>query len=422
MIGRNRQDRPRRRGDPRPWLRFNAGHALNYYNVQPIARLPGIRELHIGHSIVSRSVFTGLREAVKRDEAPDARSAPIAWVEGVIHGVGTDIVKVARLDDALTRHGARFAERILDQSERSTFRPPAHRPVCSPNVSRQGSLRQSARHRRCRAGHASCRAGRSRCPRQTAVRVFARPGRLYARSAAYVAHLSLSDEADYVVAFAIIENHEAIPPSPARSCSTWPPELDRRRARNPAAPAGWRRDPVCPQLRRARRGCGRSLRRDPRARPGLLISVDHEGGRVQRFRTDSRALPAMRRFGRLGMPIPTPPRPRRPPRRLRAGRRTARPRRRSELRAGARSRLRRQQVIGDRAFHRDPWSPPNWPGPLSPGWADAGMRAGGQALFPGHGRSRADSHVAIPVDGRVFDAVWADDIQPFRNLAAGWAV
>ncbi|WP_374261743.1 pyridoxine 5'-phosphate synthase [Zoogloea sp.] len=46
-------------------LRFNAGHALNYYNVQPIARLPGIRELHIGHSIVSRAVFTGLREAVR---------------------------------------------------------------------------------------------------------------------------------------------------------------------------------------------------------------------------------------------------------------------------------------------------------------------------------------------------------------------
>ncbi len=46
-------------------LRFNAGRALNYYNVQPIARLPGIRELHIGHSIVSRAVFTGLREAVR---------------------------------------------------------------------------------------------------------------------------------------------------------------------------------------------------------------------------------------------------------------------------------------------------------------------------------------------------------------------
>lgn len=46
-------------------LRFNAGHALNYYNIQPIARLPGIRELHIGHAIVSRAVFTGLREAVR---------------------------------------------------------------------------------------------------------------------------------------------------------------------------------------------------------------------------------------------------------------------------------------------------------------------------------------------------------------------
>lgn len=45
-------------------MRFNAGHALNYYNVQPIAALPGIRELHIGHAIVSRSVFVGLRQAV----------------------------------------------------------------------------------------------------------------------------------------------------------------------------------------------------------------------------------------------------------------------------------------------------------------------------------------------------------------------
>ena len=46
-------------------MRFNAGHALNYYNVQPIARLAGIRELHIGHAIVSRAVFVGLREAVR---------------------------------------------------------------------------------------------------------------------------------------------------------------------------------------------------------------------------------------------------------------------------------------------------------------------------------------------------------------------
>ena len=50
-------------------MRFNAGHALNYYNVQPVARLAGIRELHIGHAIVSRAVFTGLREAVREMKA-----------------------------------------------------------------------------------------------------------------------------------------------------------------------------------------------------------------------------------------------------------------------------------------------------------------------------------------------------------------
>jgi pyridoxine 5-phosphate synthase len=46
-------------------MRFNAGHALNYFNVQPIAALPGVRELHIGHAIVSRSVLIGMREAVR---------------------------------------------------------------------------------------------------------------------------------------------------------------------------------------------------------------------------------------------------------------------------------------------------------------------------------------------------------------------
>jgi pyridoxine 5-phosphate synthase len=46
-------------------MRFNAGHALNYFNVQPIAALSGVRELHIGHAIVSRAVFTGIREAVR---------------------------------------------------------------------------------------------------------------------------------------------------------------------------------------------------------------------------------------------------------------------------------------------------------------------------------------------------------------------
>lgn len=47
-------------------MQFNAGHALTYGNVTPIAALPGLCELHIGHSIVSRSVFVGFREAVRQ--------------------------------------------------------------------------------------------------------------------------------------------------------------------------------------------------------------------------------------------------------------------------------------------------------------------------------------------------------------------
>ena len=46
-------------------MRFNAGHALNYLNVDPVADLPDLWELHIGHAIVSRAVFIGMREAVR---------------------------------------------------------------------------------------------------------------------------------------------------------------------------------------------------------------------------------------------------------------------------------------------------------------------------------------------------------------------
>ncbi|MCX7893910.1 MAG: pyridoxine 5'-phosphate synthase [Burkholderiales bacterium] len=50
-------------------MRFNAGHALNYFNVEAVAQLPGVRELHIGHAIVSRAVFVGMREAVREMKA-----------------------------------------------------------------------------------------------------------------------------------------------------------------------------------------------------------------------------------------------------------------------------------------------------------------------------------------------------------------
>src|SRR5216117_2217640 len=56
-------------------LAVHAGHGLTYQNVQPVARIPEIEELNIGHSIVSNAVFWGMEEAVRRmrklvDEAP----------------------------------------------------------------------------------------------------------------------------------------------------------------------------------------------------------------------------------------------------------------------------------------------------------------------------------------------------------------
>jgi pyridoxine 5-phosphate synthase len=56
-------------------MRFNAGHALNYFNVQPVAALPGVRELHIGHAIVSRALYIGMREAVREMKALMVRAA-----------------------------------------------------------------------------------------------------------------------------------------------------------------------------------------------------------------------------------------------------------------------------------------------------------------------------------------------------------
>ena len=50
-------------------MRANAGHALHYANVAPIAAIPGVKELHVGHSIVARAVFVGLRSAVAEMKA-----------------------------------------------------------------------------------------------------------------------------------------------------------------------------------------------------------------------------------------------------------------------------------------------------------------------------------------------------------------
>ena len=149
--------------------------------------------------------------------------------------------------------------------------------------------------------------------------------------------------------------------------------------------------------------------------PHLLIAVDHEGGRVQRFRQEFTPIPAMRTLGeqwdrdvaaaareaaRLGWTIA------------------------SELRAhgidfsftpvldidhGS------STVIGDRAFHRNPNAVAHLGCALHAGLRAGGMPAVGKH-FPGHGHVAADSHVELPVDDRSLAALLAADLVPFSAL------
>jgi pyridoxine 5-phosphate synthase len=67
-------------------MRFNAGHALNYHNVGAVAALAGVRELHIGHAIVARAIFVGLREAVREMKALMTDAAAWSRSAGRIEG------------------------------------------------------------------------------------------------------------------------------------------------------------------------------------------------------------------------------------------------------------------------------------------------------------------------------------------------
>jgi beta-N-acetylhexosaminidase len=151
-------------------------------------------------------------------------------------------------------------------------------------------------------------------------------------------------------------------------------------------------------------------------RDDLLIAVDHEGGRVQRFRTDGfTVLPPMRRLGELwerdvllATKVATA-----------TGYVLA-----AELRAcGVDLSFTpvldldygRSAVIGDRAFHRDPRVVALLAKSLNHGLALAGMSNCGKH-FPGHGYAAADSHVALPVDERELDAILTEDVMPYDWL------
>jgi beta-N-acetylhexosaminidase len=148
--------------------------------------------------------------------------------------------------------------------------------------------------------------------------------------------------------------------------------------------------------------------------PALLVAVDHEGGRVQRFRKDFTVMPSMRTIGReydldnaTGKQLAR-----------QAGWLLA-----AELRAvqidisfapvvdldfGVSS------VIGDRAFHRDPRVVAELSIAFMNGMRDAGMVATAKH-FPGHGGVAPDSHVAMPVDRRSL-ADLDEDIYPYQRL------
>ena len=156
-------------------------------------------------------------------------------------------------------------------------------------------------------------------------------------------------------------------------------------------------------------------------RDDLLIAVDHEGGRVQRFRTDGfTVLPAMGKLGALwdsdvlhATKITTA-----------VGYILA-----AELRACGIDmsftpvldlNYGQSQVIGDRAFHRDPRVVAMLAKSLNHGLALAGMANCGKH-FPGHGFAHADSHIAVPVDDRPLEAILRDDVAPYDWLGLSLA-
>ncbi|MDQ8036054.1 MAG: beta-N-acetylhexosaminidase [Pedobacter sp.] len=151
-------------------------------------------------------------------------------------------------------------------------------------------------------------------------------------------------------------------------------------------------------------------------RKELIIAVDQEGGRVQRFREGFVKLPPMKTFGDLYATQPDEARQRS----YQCGWLMA-----SEVLAvgvdisfapildvdcGL------SRVIGDRSFHSDPQIAIKLLREFIRGMHDAGMAATGKH-FPGHGSVEADSHVAMPVDTRSWAEIEALDLLPFAALA-----
>jgi beta-N-acetylhexosaminidase len=150
--------------------------------------------------------------------------------------------------------------------------------------------------------------------------------------------------------------------------------------------------------------------------PRLLISVDQEGGRVQRFRQGGyTGLPPMATLGRLWD---------RDGQEALAAARAVGVLIALELAASGVDvsftpvldlAYGHSTVIGDRAFHHDPEAVTQLAGAVMAGLRAQGMAAVGKH-FPGHGHVVADSHLEVPVDARTFAAIDATDLMPYRRL------
>jgi len=171
----------------------------------------------------------------------------------------------------------------------------------------------------------------------------------------------------------------------------------------------------------------RALCREMKALRGdLLICVDHEGGRVQRFRTDGFThLPAMRSLGEMWMQD-DPARPGTGALRATNAVTACGYVLGAELRACGVDLsftpvldldFGNSSVIGDRAFGRDPRLVSLLSKSLMHGLLQSGMANCGKH-FPGHGFVRADSHTEMPVDRRSLKAILADDAAPYRWLSS----
>ncbi len=149
--------------------------------------------------------------------------------------------------------------------------------------------------------------------------------------------------------------------------------------------------------------------------PRLLIAVDHEGGRVQRFRRGFTPLPAAAVWGRLYD---------RDPGQALEMARDCGWLMAAELRAvgvdlsfapvldldrGV------SRVIGERALHRDPETVATLARAYGRGMKEAGMTVTGKH-FPGHGGVREDSHLQLPVDSRGLEDLLLEDLLPFERM------